>query len=205
MCHFDQWEVCYLTLWPIRWHTVHLYLNQVKTRSFNRSKSFLNKSIRSFFWAKVLTWPLSLCSTLPCPCKNNPCSKLLNNSQDFTRMNSLSYPGDTIRGFPLLLRSVDHFRLEHKQDSLPDSYGPHFRRRTSSSHSMFNLTRVKNIHQSQDHFVINDFRAGLKSSSTWNSWNHRRQNNLFMTVIMTLNVCLMTPLFRRELHKTVAW
>ena len=137
----------------------------------------MNKSIRSFYWLKVLTWPLSLCSALPrdlaniIPAQNY--STIVKTLQEWTR-----YPiREILSGVFPSYSGVDQFRLEHKQDSLSDSSGPHFRR-LSSSHSMFNLTRVKNIHQSQDHFVIDDFRAGLTSSSTWKSWNHPRQKIL---------------------------
>ena len=154
--------------------TYSLSVNQVKTRSFKWSESFLNKSIRSFYWFKVLTWPLSLFSALPRDLANiNPAqnySTIVKTLQEWTR-----YPiREILSGVFPSYSGVDQFRLEHKQDSLSDSSGPLFRR-TSSSHSMFNLTRVENIHQSQDHFVIDDFRAGLMSSSTWKSWNHPRQ------------------------------
>ena len=152
-------------------------VNKVKIRSFDWSKSFLNKSIRSFYCLKVLTWPLSLCSALPCdlakiiPAQNY--STIVKTLQEWTR-----YPIRVILSgvFPSY-SGVDQFRLEHKQDSLSDSSGPHFSR-TSSSHSMFNLTWVKNTHQSQDHFVIDVVRAGLMSRSTWKSWNHPRQKIL---------------------------
>ena len=139
----------------------------------------MNKSIRSFYWAKVLTWPLSLCSALPrdlaniIPAQNY--STIVKTLQEWTR-----YPiREILSGVFPSYSGVDQFRLEHKQDSLSlsDSSGPHFRR-LSSSHSMFNLTRVKNIHQSQDHFVIDVYRAGLMLSSTWKSWNHPRQKIL---------------------------
>ena len=125
----------------------------------------MNKSIRSFYWLKVLTWPLSLCSALPrdlaniIPAQNY--STIVKTLQEWTR-----YPiREILSGVFPSYSGVDQFRLEHKQDSLSDSSGPHFRR-LSSSHSMFNLTRVKNIHQSQDQFVIDVYKAGLHKVAT---------------------------------------